>query len=65
MLLFGYLVMMIGFIQTLYSYTSCDIHSEEQKMTGLAAVAEEIASAFGEISDMAKELKKEVDRFSL
>ncbi|KAF5091547.1 hypothetical protein DSECCO2_08040 [anaerobic digester metagenome] len=64
--------MMIGFIQTLYSCTSCDIHSEEQKMTGLAAVAEEssaateeIASASGEISDMATELKKEVERFSL
>ncbi|MGV8110888.1 methyl-accepting chemotaxis protein [Methanospirillum sp.] len=48
------------------------VTGEEQKMTGLAAVAEEssaateeIASASGEISDMAKELKKEVERFSL
>jgi methyl-accepting chemotaxis protein len=48
------------------------VEGEEQKMTGFAAVAqqssastEEIASAAGEISDMAKELKKEVESFSL
>ena len=48
------------------------VTGEEQKMTGLAAVAEEssasteeIASASGEISDMAKGLKKEVESFSL
>ncbi|NLV27197.1 MAG: PAS domain-containing protein [Methanomicrobiales archaeon] len=48
------------------------VAGEEQKMTGLAAVAEEssasteeIASASGEISDMAKELKKEIEKFSL
>ncbi|MGV8110884.1 methyl-accepting chemotaxis protein [Methanospirillum sp.] len=48
------------------------VTGEEQKMTGLAAVAEEssasteeIASASGEISGMAKELKKEVESFSL
>lgn len=48
------------------------VAGEEQKMTGLAAVAEEssasteeIASASGEISDMAKELKQEVESFSL
>jgi len=48
------------------------VEGEKQKMTGFAAVAqqssastEEIASAAGEISDMAKELKKEVESFSL
>jgi len=46
--------------------------NEEKKMTGLAAVAEqssasteEIASASGEIRDMAKELKKQVEMFTL
>lgn len=48
------------------------VAGEEQKMTGLAAVAEEssasteeIASASREISDMAKGLKQEVESFSL
>lgn len=53
-----------------------DIHemavNEEKKMTGLAAIAEqssasteEIASASGEIRDMAKELKKQVEMFTI